>query len=152
MNNKISEERNFNPASFAHLFTKVRTIGFSAKMIDDKDFILYREELIKEVNLYNKDLALDFAKILSSQNINYYKKEIYDLIYTCFSHFVEIYNNLHQYKDATIKTNIRIARTYLEDIKKKLNENSFATSLENIINFLELFLEKFKDQLVNISI
>ena len=75
MNNKISEERNFNPVSFAHLFTKVRTIGFSAKMIDDKDFILYREELIKEVNLYSKDLALDFAKILSSQNINYYKKK-----------------------------------------------------------------------------
>ena len=100
--------RVFNPVVFAHLFTKVRTIGFSTNSLSNKEFLQYRELLIKELNYYDKAIALDFARALSNQNLQTYSKDFYNLIYIMFSHFVEIYNNLHQYKEATINTNIRI--------------------------------------------
>ena len=65
-----------------------------------------------------------------------------------FSHFVEIYNNLHQYKETTINTNMQIANTYLEETKKKIFENDFNDSLQNIFNFLKLLYEEYKEQLI----
>ena len=142
-----TETREFNPVVFAHLFTKVRTIGFSTKPLSNKEFLQYRELLIKELNYYNKAIALDFARILSNQNLQTYSKEFYNLIYIMFSHFVEIYNNLHQYKEATINTNIRIAKTYLEEAQKKLDDTELKKSLQNIYDFLKLVYDEYKEEL-----
>lgn len=148
INNDIQFERKFNPIIFANLFTKIRTIAFSTKTISNSDFILYRELLIIELNYYSKSIAIDFAKVLSNQSIQNYSKEIYNAIYIMFSHFVEIYNNLHQYKETTINTNIQIANTYLEETKKKIFENDFNDSLQNIFNFLKLLYKEYKEQLI----
>ena len=142
-----TETREFNPVVFAHLFTKVRTISFSTKILSNKEFLQYRELLIKELNYYNKAIALDFARILSNQNLQTYSKEFYNLIYIMFSHFVEIYNNLHQYKEATINTNIRIAKTYLEEAQKKLDDTELKKSLQNIYDFLKLVYDEYKEEL-----
>lgn len=142
-----TKERDFNPVVFAHLFTKVRTIGFSTKILSNKDFLHYRELLIKELNYYNKAIALDFARILSNQNLQTYSKEFYNLIYIMFSHFVEIYNNLHQYKEATINTNIRIAKTYLEEAQNSLDDKELKKLLQNIYDFLILVYDKYKEEL-----
>lgn len=139
--------REFNPVVFAHLFTKVRTIGFSTKILSNKEFLQYRELLIKELNYYDKAIALDFARILSNQNLQTYSKEFYNLIYIMFSHFVEIYNNLHQYKEATINTNIRIAKTYLEEAQKSLDDTELKESLQNIYDFLKLVYDEYKEEL-----
>ena len=142
-----TETREFNPVVFTHLFTKVRTIAFSTKPLSNKEFLQYRELLIKELNYYNKAIALDFARILSNQNLQTYSKEFYNLIYIMFSHFVEIYNNLHQYKEATINTNIRIAKTYLEEAQKKLDDTELKKSLQNIYDFLKLVYDEYKEEL-----
>lgn len=142
-----TKERDFNPVVFAHLFTKVRTIGFSTKILSNKDFLHYRELLIKELNYYNKAIALDFAKVLSNQSLQAYSKEFYNLVYIMFSHFVEIYNNLHQYKEATINTNIRIAKTYLEEAQNSLDDKELKKLLQNIYDFLILVYDKYKEEL-----
>lgn len=139
--------REFNPVVFAHLFTKVRTIAFSTKQLSNKEFLHYRELLIKELNYYDKAIALDFARALSNQNLQTYSKDFYNLIYIMFSHFVEIYNNLHQYKDATINTNIRIAKTYLEEAQKSLDDTELKKSLQNIYDFLKLVYDEYKEEL-----
>ena len=133
---------------FANLFTKIRTIAFSTKTISNSDFILYRELLIIELNYYSKSIAIDFAKVLSNQSIQNYSKEIYNAIYIMFSHFVEIYNNLHQYKETTINTNIQIANTYLEETKKKIFENDFNDSLQNIVDEIKE-IKKITTKIVN---
>ena len=142
-----SETREFNPVVFTHLFTKVRTIAFSTKPLSNKEFLQYRELLIKELNYYNKAIALDFARVLSNQSLQAYSKEFYNLIYIMFSHFVEIYNNLHQYKEATINTNIRIAKTYLEESQKSLDDTELKKSLQNIYDFLKLVYDEYKEEL-----
>ncbi len=139
--------REFNPVVFAHLFTKVRTIGFSTNSLSNKEFLQYRELLIKELNYYDKAIALDFARALSNQNLQTYSKDFYNLIYIMFSHFVEIYNNLHQYKEATINTNIRIAKTYLEESQKSLDDTELKKSLQNIYDFLKLVYDEYKEEL-----
>jgi hypothetical protein len=139
--------REFNPVVFAHLFTKVRTIGFSTNSLSNKEFLQYRELLIKELNYYDKAIALDFARALSNQNLQTYSKDFYNLIYIMFSHFVEIYNNLHQYKEATINTNIRIAKTYLEEAQKRLDDKELKESLQNIYDFLILVYDEYKEEL-----
>ena len=142
-----TETREFNPVVFAHLFTKVRTIAFSTKPLSNKEFLQYRELLIKELNYYNKAIALNFARILSNQNLQTYSKKFYNLVYIMFSHFVEIYNNLHQYKEATINTNIRIAKTYLEEAQKSLDDTELKKSLQNIYDFLKLVYDEYKEEL-----
>ena len=142
-----TETREFNPVVFTHLFTKVRTIAFSTKPLSNKEFLQYRELLIKELNYYNKAIALDFARVLSNQSLQAYSKEFYNLIYIMFSHFVEIYNNLHQYKEATINTNIRIAKTYLEESQKSLDDTELKKSLQNIYDFLKLVYDEYKEEL-----
>ena len=62
-----------------------------------------------------------------------------------FSHFVEIYNNLHQYKEATINTNIRIAKTYLEEAQKSVDDKELQKSLDNIYDFLKLVYYEYKE-------
>ncbi|EID85809.1 hypothetical protein MSI_06280 [Treponema sp. JC4] len=142
-----TETREFNPVVFAHLFTKVRTIGFSTNSLSNKEFLQYRELLIIELNYYDKAIALDFARVLSNQSLQTYSKEFYNLVYIMFSHFVEIYNNLHQYKEATINTNIRIAKTYLEEAQKKLNDTELKKALQNIYDFLKLVYDEYKEEL-----
>ena len=144
--------REFNPVVFAHLFTKVRTIGFSTSSLSNKEFLQYRELLIKELNYYDKAIALDFARALSNQNLQTYSKDFYNLIYIMFSHFVEIYNNLHQYKEATINTNIRIAKTYLEEAQKSLDDTELKKSLQNIYDFLKLVYDEYKEELKDTSL
>ena len=139
--------REFNPVVFAHLFTKVRTIAFSTNSLSNKEFLQYRELLIKELNYYDKAIALDFARVLSNQSLQAYSKEFYNLVYIMFSHFVEIYNNLHQYKEATINTNIRIAKTYLEEAQKSLDDKELKKSLQNIYDFLKLVYDEYKEEL-----
>jgi len=145
--NNIKEERLFNPIIFTYLFTKIRTIGFSNKLIMNEEFIRHRELLIKELNYYDSEVALDFIKILSNESIKQYSKEIYSMVYIIFSHFVEIYNNLHQYKETTIKTNIRIAQSYMIFIEKNMEDPSFINSMQNVFEFLELLLNNYKEHL-----
>ncbi len=73
LKHNIQEERRFNPIIFAHLLTKIRTIGFSIKVIENEEFILFRNLLIRELNYYNREIALDFIKIISNENIVKYK-------------------------------------------------------------------------------
>ena len=75
------ETREFNPVVFAHLFTKVRTIAFSTNSLSNKEFLQYRELLIKELNYYSKAIALDFARVLSNQNLQTYSKDFFNLIW-----------------------------------------------------------------------
>jgi len=145
--NNIQEERVFNPIVFSYLFTKIRTIGFSNKLIMNEEFIRYRELLIKELNCYNREVALDFIKILSNESIKQYSKEIYCIVYIIFSHFVEIYNNLHQYKETTINTNIRIAQSYMNSIEQNMEDNSFKKSMQNVFDFLKLLINNYKEHL-----
>ena len=147
VSNRIPNERTFNPLIFSVLFTKVRTIGFSSKTFSNDDFIQYRQLLIIELNYYSRAIAMDFANVLSNRNIQFYQKEIYNYIYIIFSHFVEIYNNLHQYRDATIKTNIKIAESYLNEVFKIITEEDMKKSLQNIFDFLKLVYDDYKDQL-----
>lgn len=143
--NNLQSEREFNPVVFVHLFTKVRTIAFSTNSLSNKEFLQYRELLIIELNYYDKSITLDFARVLSNQNLQIYSKKFYRLIYIMFSHFVEIYNNLHQYKEATINTNIRIAKTYLEEAQKSVDDKELQKSLDNIYDFLKLVYYEYKE-------
>ena len=83
--------REFNPVVFAHLFTKVRTIGFSTNSLSNKEFL--------------------------------------------------------QYKEATINTNIRIAKTYLEEAQKSLDDTELKKSLQNVYDFLKLVYDEYKEEL-----
>lgn len=145
--NSIQSERKFNPVIFANIFTKVRTIGFSSKTIGNVDFSKYRELLIIELNYYSKSIALDFALILSDKSILSNSKEFYGAIYIMFSHFVEIYNNLHQYKEATIETNIRIAGTYLNEALGMCSDKELMETLKNIYSFLKFVYTEYNEQL-----
>lgn len=147
VDNNLLSKRKFNPIIFANLFTKIRTISFSTKTIKNKDFILYRKLLITEINYYSKDIAMDFVKVLSDYNIKLYTKEIYNSIYIMFSHFVEIYINLHQYKEVTINTNIKIAKTYLEEVINILTDKELKLALEHIYDFLKFIYDEYKYQL-----
>jgi hypothetical protein len=141
-NIELENKRNFNSVIFSHLFTKVRTIGFSKNITTNQDFILYRKLLIQEVNLKNPLVAKYFAIIISDNNIHAINKGIYYLIYTAFSHYVEIFNNLHQYKINTVNTNIRIAKTYIADLQKYKLDNEFKASVIAVDKFIsELIID-----------
>ena len=90
---------------------------------------------------------MDFVKVLSDYNIKLYTKEIYNSIYIMFSHFVEIYINLHQYKEVTINTNIKIAKTYLEEVINILTDKELKLALEHIYDFLKFIYDEYKYQL-----
>lgn len=146
-NSSIPEERKFNPVIFTNLFTKVRTIAFSPKTNFHTDFIQNRQLLIIELNRYSKSVALDFARLLSNQSLQSNTKEFLNLTYIIFSHFVEIYNNLHQYKETTIETNMRIAKSYLEEAVKNTDDSDLKKSLRNAFDFLKLVYEENKELL-----
>lgn len=141
-NKNINIKDNFNRELFNQILAKIKAIGITNWQTEMPELKLYRNYLIEEASKKDKQAAQSFSNMLSDDYIKNTGKEILQLFYQAFSHYVEISVNLHQYTKTTIITNNRIGNSCFEDLKSKYRDEKIIKDIDNIKNFLNAMIEE----------
>lgn len=140
-NKNINIKDNFNCELFNQILAKIKAVGITNWQSEMPELKLYRNYLIEEVSKKDKETAISFNNMLSDAYIKTTSKEILQLFYQAFSHYVEISVNLHQYTRTTIITNNRISNSCFDDLKSKYDDEKIIKDIDNVKNFLNEMVE-----------
>jgi len=130
-----NNNENFNVFSFRHYLSKIQSIGISKNSISNKDFILFRNSLVSEVNKSDKKIGEYFSLLLSDNNI---RSESINLFANAYANYTSIFQNYYQYNEQIVKQCIRIGDSYFNDYIKK----SEIKEIDKIIDEIKKWLQE----------
>jgi hypothetical protein len=137
-NENIPEDQNFNVFSFRYYLSKIQSIGISIKSKLNKDYILFRDFLISEINKNDKRIGEYFSLLLSNGNI---MNGSINLFANAYANYTSVFQNYYQYNEQTVKNCIRIGDSYFNDYIRKCE----IMGIDKIIGEIkEWFLEIMK--------
>jgi hypothetical protein len=136
------ENENFNVFSFRYYLSKIQTIGINKKSIANKDFIVFRDFLVSEINKDDKKIGEYFSRLLSDKNI---MNEPINLFANAYANYTSIFQNYYQYNEQIVKQCIRIGDSYFNDYIK----NSEIKEINEIIDEIKKWLQEIMKRIYN---
>ncbi len=136
----IAVESTFHGMLFNQILAKLKAIGITDWRSDMPERSLYRNYLIEEVQKKDRKSAASFAALFSDDFIRNTRKDLVQLFYQAFSHYVEISVNLHQYTRTTIIQNNRISNSCFEDLKTRFSDEKTVKDIATVQSFLNEML------------
>ena len=136
------ENENFNVFSFRYYLSKIQTIGINKKSISNKDFIVFRDFLVSEINKDDKKIGEYFSRLLSDKNI---MNETINLFANAYANYTSIFQNYYQYNEQIVKQCIRIGDSYFNDYIK----NSEIKEINEIIDEIKKWLQEIMKKIYN---
>jgi hypothetical protein len=136
------EKENFDVFSFRHYLSKIQSIGISKNSISNKDFIIFRNFLVSEINKNDKKIGEYFSLLLSDKNI---MNESINLFANAYANYTSIFQNYYQYNEQIVKQCIRIGDSYFNDYIKK----SEIKEMNEIINEIKKWLQEIMGMIYN---
>jgi hypothetical protein len=111
----LIENKYFDIFSFRYYFSKIQSIGINKNSTKNKDFIIFRNFLITEINKNSNKIGEYFSLLLSDDNI---KNETINIFTNGYANYNSIFQNYYQYKVQTVKSCILIGNSYFNDYVK----------------------------------
>jgi len=136
------EKENFDVFSFRHYLSKIQSIGISKNNISNKDFIIFRDLLVSEINKNDKKIGEYFSLLLSDKNI---MNESINLFANAYANYTSIFQNYYQYNEQVVKQCMRIGDSYFNDYIKK----SEIKEMNEIINEIKKWFKEIIEKLYN---
>jgi len=126
--------KDFDIHSFRYYLSKIQSIGIGKKSMLNKDFIIFRDFLISEINKSNEKTGEYFALLLSDENI---MNDSIGLFANAYANYTSIFQNYYQYNEQTVKQCIKIGDSYFDDYVNKCEINDIKNIIEEIKEWLQ---------------
>jgi hypothetical protein len=126
--------KNFDIYSFRYYLSKIQSIGISKKSMLNKDYVIFRDLLVSEINKSNKKISEYFANLLSPENI---MKDSIGLFAHAYANYNSIFQNYYQYNEQTVKQCIKIGDSYFDDYANKCVIKDIKNIIEEIKKWLQ---------------
>jgi hypothetical protein len=126
--------KNFDIYSFRYYLSKIQSIGINKKSMLNKDYILFRDFLVSEINKNNKKTGEYFALLLSDENI---MNASIDLFANGYANYTSIFQNYYQYNEQTVKQCIKIGDSYFNDYAAKCEIKDIKNIIEEVKKWLQ---------------
>jgi hypothetical protein len=139
INENILENKEFNVFSFRYYLSKIQSIGINKNSISNKDFIIFRNFLVSEVNKSDKKIGEYFSLLLSDKNI---MNESINLFANAYANYTSIFQNYYQYNEQTVKQCIRIGDSYFNDYIRKCEIKEINEIIDEIKKWLQEIMSK----------
>jgi len=136
------EKEDFDVFSFRHYLSKIQSIGISKNNISNKDFILFRNFLVSEINKDDKKIGEYFLLLLSDKNIMH---ESINLFANAYANYTSIFQNYYQYNEQMVKQCARIGDSYFNDYIKK----SEIKEINAIIGEIKIWFQEMIKKIYN---
>ena len=136
------EKEDFVVFSFRHYLSKIQSIGISKNNISNKDFILFRNFLVSEINKDDKKIGEYFLLLLSDKNIMH---ESINLFANAYANYTSIFQNYYQYNEQMVKQCARIGDSYFNDYIKK----SEIKEINAIIGEIKIWFQEMIKKIYN---
>ena len=143
INEDILENKNFNVFSFRYYLSKIQSIGISKNSISNKDFIIFRNFLVSEINKNDKKIGEYFSLLLSDKNI---MNESINLFANAYANYTSIFQNYYQYNEQTVKQCIRIGDSYFNDYIRKCENKEMNEIIDEIKKWFQEIIKKIYNQ------
>ena len=137
------ENKDFNVFNFRHYLSKIQSIGISKNSISNKDFIIFRNLLIAEVNKSDKKIGEYFSLLLSDKNI---MNESINLFANAYANYTSIFQNYYQYNEQIVKQCIKIGVSYFNDYIKKSEIKEINEIIDEIKKWFREIMSKIYNQ------
>jgi hypothetical protein len=109
------EDKNFDVFRFRYYFAKIQSIGLTKTSVQNKDYIIFRNFLISEINKRDTSIGKNITFLLSDENI---KNESIGLFANAYASYNSMFQNYYQYNEQNVKQCIKIADSYFLDYIK----------------------------------
>jgi len=136
------EKEDFDVFNFRHYLSKIQSIGISKNNISNKDFIIFRNFLVSEINKNDKKIAEHFSLLLSDKNIMH---DSINLFANAYANYTSIFQNYYQYNEQMVKQCIKIGDSYFNDYIKK----SEIKEINEIINEIKKWFQEIMKKIYN---
>ena len=133
------ENEVFNVFTFRYYLSKIQSIGISKNSISNKDFIIFRNFLISEVNKSDKKIGEYFSLLLSDKNI---MNESINLFANAFANYTSIFQNYYQYNEQIVKQCIKIGDSYFNDYIIKCEIKEINEIIDEIKKWLQEIMKE----------
>jgi hypothetical protein len=133
------EKEEFDVFSFRHYLSKIQSIGISRNSISNKDFILFRDFLVSEVNKSDEKIGGYFSLLLSDKNI---MNESINLFANAYANYTSIFQNYYQYNEQMVKQCMRIGDSYFNDYIKKSDIKDINIIIDEIKKWFQEIIKK----------
>jgi hypothetical protein len=130
----IGENGPFNVFSFRHYLSKIQSIGISTKSLSNKDFMLFRDLLVSEVNKHDTKIGACFSLLLADKNIMH---ESIHLFANAYANYTSIFQNYYQYNEQMVKQCMRIGDSYFNDYIKKCENKEMNAIIDEVKKWLQ---------------
>ena len=137
------EKENFDVFSFRHYLSKIQSIGISKNNISNKDFIIFRDLLVSEINKNDKKIGEYFSLLLSDKNI---MNESINLFANAYANYTSIFQNYYQYNEQVVKQCMRIGDSYFNDYIRESDIKEIKNIVEEIKKWFREIIEKLYNQ------
>ena len=142
-NETISEDKNFNVFSFRYYLSKIQSIGIGKNSKLNKDYILFRDFLITEINKNDKRIGKYFSLLLSDESI---MNESISLFANAYANYTSVFQNYYQYNEQTVKNCIRIGDSYFDDYIRECEIMGINEIIEEIKKWFLKIMKILYDQ------
>ena len=137
------ENKNFNVSSFRYYLSKIQSIGISKNSMSNKDYIIFRNLLISEINKNDKKIGGYFSQLLSDKNI---RSESINLFANAYANYTSIFQNYYQYNEQTVKQCIRIGDSYFNEYIRKCEIKEINEIIDEIKKWFREIMSKIYNQ------
>jgi hypothetical protein len=138
-NENILENKDFNIFSFRYYLSKIQSIGISKNSISNKDYAIFRNFLVSEINKSDKKIGEYFSLLLSDKNI---MNESINLFANAYANYTSIFQNYYQYNEQTVKNCIRIGDSYFNDYIRKCEIKEINEMIDEIKKWFQEIMKK----------
>jgi hypothetical protein len=142
INETLSEDKNFNMFSFRYYLSKIQSIGINRNSALNKDYIIFRNFLVSEINKDNEKIGGYFSLLLSDNNI---KNDAIEYFANGYANYNSIFQNYYQYKKQNVKGCITVGDSYFNDYIRKSN----IPEINNIIEDIKKWIQEKINELYN---
>jgi hypothetical protein len=142
-NENILENKSFNIFSFRYYLSKIQSIGISKNSISNKDYIIFRDFLVSEINKNDKKIGEYFSLLLSDKNI---MNESINLFANAYANYNSIFQNYYQYNEQTVKQCIRIGDSYFNDYIRKCEIKEINEIIDEIKKWFQEIMSEIYNQ------
>jgi len=139
----MERKEDFDIFSFRHYLSKIQSIGISKNSISNKDFIIFRDFLVSEINKSDKKTGEYFSLLLSDKNI---RSESINLFANAYANYTSIFQNYYQYNEQMVKQCIRIGDSYFSDYIKKCEIKEINEIIDGIKKWFQETIKNIYNQ------
>ncbi|ULQ60277.1 hypothetical protein K7I13_02900 [Brucepastera parasyntrophica] len=142
----MEKMNNFDRKTFALILSKLKAIGPKCWTSENKDFVLYRQALLQEVQKKDDASYKAVSFLFSDEYLRSTNLSTLNLLCNAFSFWVETFVNTHQYTKATIQQNSRIGNTYFDEYEQVYRETYIQLYIQSFRQLLEKIVEEIIEE------